>query len=242
MIMDSQEMTKETYKMINCLIVDDEPLAQEILAEYVNHSGRLNLAAKCSTASNAFEVLNQTKIELLFLDIKMPSVNGLDFIRSLKNPPAVIFTTAFSEYAAESYDLDAVDYLLKPITYNRFNKSLDKFFKLQPINLVDEKNYTYFKISGKLIKLMHNDILYVQSIKDYLLIHTINDNNVIVHMTMKYLVELLPAASFSRIHRSYMVNNTHIRLISRNYINIAGEEIPVGESYRAEVGNLKNSL
>lgn len=218
--------------MINCLIVDDEPLAQEILESYVIRNMQLNLIGKCSTAIAAFEVLHRVKIDLMFLDIKMPSMSGLDLIKSLKNPPAVVFTTAFSAYAAESYDLEAIDYLLKPITLERFNKSLDKFFKLQPVLIEEQKTYTYFKASGKLIKVMHIDILYVQSIKDYIMIYT-KTNNLIVYMTMKYLSELLPVSSFIRIHRSYLINKEHISLVNKNYVEIAGLQLPVGESYRS---------
>ncbi len=223
--------------MINCLIVDDEPLAQDILENYVANNGRLFLIKKCSTAFEAFEILHQQQIDLLFLDVKMPGLNGVDFLKSLKNPPAVIFTTAFSEYAAASYELEAVDYLLKPITLERFNKSLDKFFKLQPVVLNEEKNYTYFKVSGKLVKVEHGNILYAQSIKDYVMIYTVS-GNLIVHMTMKYLNELLPESLFIRVHRSYLVNQSHISVIAKNQIQLNDIEIPIGESYRDGLSKL----
>lgn len=226
---------------INCLIVDDEPLAQEILEGYLNRRPDLTLIAKCSTAMEAFERLTNTRIDLLFLDVKMPAVNGLDLIKTLKNPPAVIFTTAFSEYAAESYDLNAVDYLLKPITYDRFCKSIDKLNKIKPVSVAQEKDYTYFKTEGQLIKVKHTDILYVQSIKDYILIYTVK-NNLIVHMTMKYLVELLPLNSFLRIHRSYLVNRFHLQTIGKNQVVISGLQIPVGESYRPALLQLQDEL
>lgn len=219
--------------MINCLIVDDEPLAQEILAAYVQGSGNLRLAKTCSTALEAFEILHREEINLLFLDIKMPGLSGIDFIKSLKNPPPVIFTTAFSEYAAASYDLEAVDYLLKPITQERFDKSLAKFFKLQPV--VEEiKDYTYFKVSGKLVKVPHADILYAQSIKDYILLSTQN-GNLIVHMTMKYLGELLPEKEFARVHRSYLVNRNAVQVIGKNQLRINEVEIPIGESFKGSL-------
>lgn len=216
--------------MISCLIVDDEPLAQDILETYVQGAATLRLVKKCSTALAAFEVLHQEQIDLLFLDVKMPGLSGIDFIRSLKDPPAVIFTTAFSEYAAQSYDLEAVDYLLKPITQERFDKALGKFFKLQPA-VEEVKDYTYFKVSGKLVKVEHVDLLYAQSIKDYLLLHTLQ-GNLIVHMTMKYLSELLPQAQFIRVHRSYLVNRAMISTIGKNQLYLNEVEIPVGESYK----------
>ncbi len=217
--------------MINCLIVDDEPLAQDILEKYITKTDQLSLVAKCSTAVQAFEVMHHQKIDLMFLDVKMPGLNGIDFLGSLKNPPAVIFTTAFSEYAAASYDLDAVDYLLKPITQERFDKSLAKLLKSQPISMVEEKDYTYFKVSGKLLKVAHSEIFYAQSIKDYLLLYTTN-GNLIVHMTMKYLAGLLPPNKFIRVHRSYLINQLHVNSVEKNQLLIKNEKIPIGESYK----------
>ncbi|HTE23456.1 LytR/AlgR family response regulator transcription factor [Flavitalea sp.] len=227
--------------MINCLIVDDEPIAQNILESYVNSITQLCLIKKCSTAFEAFEVLLEQKIDLMFLDIKMPALNGIEFLKSLKNPPAVIFTTAYSEYAVASYELEAVDYLLKPITIERFKKSLDKIFKHHTITINKEKDYTYFKISGKLLKVNHNDIVYAQSIKDYIILHTSN-GNLIIHMTMKYLSELLPISTFCRVHRSYLINCSYISEIERNQIKINEFEIPISESYKDIIYRLKEKL
>jgi DNA-binding LytR/AlgR family response regulator len=227
--------------MKNCLIVDDEPLALGIIESYVNEHEQLQLIKKCNTAFDAFEVLHHAKIDLMFLDIKMPGLNGIDFIKSLKDPPAVIFTTAFSEYAAMSYELEAIDYLLKPITLERFHKSLDKFFKLQPSVPTEEKSYTYFKVSGKLVRVEHHDILYAQSIKDYIMLHTVA-GNLIVHMTMKYLNELLPASIFIRVHRSYLVNQTHMSVIGKSNIQLKEIVIPVGEHYKDILIQKKGSL
>jgi len=224
--------------MINCLIVDDEPLAQEILENYVRESKELQLIKKCNTAFEAFEILHHQQIDLLFLDVKMPGLSGIDFIRSLKTPPAVIFTTAYSEYAVASYDLDAIDYLLKPITSERFNKSLNKFLKQKSAEVTDQKDFTYFKVSGKLMKVMHNELFYAQSIKDYVILYTKTGNH-IVHMTMKYLCEQLPNKDFSRVHRSYLVNLGFITIVGRNKISLNEIEIPLGESYKHEVLRLK---
>jgi len=224
--------------MINCLIVDDEPLAQEILEGYIRQAKELRLIKKCNTAFEAFEILHDQRIDLLFLDVKMPGLSGIDFIQSLRNPPAVVFTTAFSEYAAASYDLDAVDYLLKPITLERFNKSLNKFLKQKSADVTDQKNYTYFKVSGKLMKVKHNELFYAQSIKDYIILYTKTGNH-IVHMTMKYLCEQLPNQDFSRVHRSYLVNMSFITIVGKNKISLNEIEIPLGESYKNEVLRLK---
>lgn len=193
---------------------------------------------KCSTAFEAFEVLHQQQIDVLFLDIRMPALNGIDFLKSLKNPPAVIFTTAFSEYAVNSYELDAVDYLLKPITIERFQKSLEKLFKLPQLEVKEQiKAYTYFKVSGQLLKVLHNDIFYVQSIKDYMMLYTRN-GNLMVHMTMKYLCDLLPENQFIRVHRSYLINTNYIGSIGKSKIHINQVEIPIGTNYRKDILNL----
>jgi len=227
--------------MMNCLIVDDEPLAQNILETYVSASNELNLIKKCSTAIEAFEALHHYQIDLLFLDIKMPGLNGIDFIKSIKDPPVVIFTTAFSEYAAISYELEAVDYLIKPITSERFKKSLEKLLKQKPDLIAEKPDYTYFKVSGKLIKVSHSTILYAQSIKDYILLHTQN-GNLIVHMTMKYLSELLPDTLFIRVHRSYLINCFFINSIGKSQIEIGEIQIPIGESYKDVLTQIREKL
>ena len=150
--------------MIQCLIVDDEPLAQQVIEHYITQTPELSLAAKCFNATEAFTILHQEKIDLLFLDIKMPAINGTEFIRSLQNPPAFIFTTAYPEYAITGFDLEAMDYLLKPITYERFKKSIARFLKQHvDESSMPEKDYLYIKVNGTLIRLRHNEILYFQS-------------------------------------------------------------------------------
>jgi DNA-binding LytR/AlgR family response regulator len=221
--------------MIRCLIIDDEPLAQEVLENYISQSGQLELAGKCNNALEAFNILHTQVIDLMFLDIKMPGITGLDFIKSLKNPPAVIFTTAYSEYAVTGFELDAIDYLLKPVTYERFLKSIGKLLKIQQTEPPAEKNYTYFKVSGQLVKVLHSDLLYAQSVKDYIHLKT-TQGNYLTHMTMKFLNELLPAGIFVRVHRSYLVNKLLVSLVDRSYLKIGDELIPVGEYYKSALG------
>ncbi|MCJ0742671.1 LytR/AlgR family response regulator transcription factor [Pedobacter montanisoli] len=221
--------------MINCLIIDDEPLAQNVLEHYINAYEQLNLIKKCSTVLEAFEVLHLHDIQLIFLDIKLPSISGIDFIKTLKNPPAVIFTTAYSEYAVQSYELDAIDYLLKPITLERFNRSMERVLKQQPRNEQSDKTYTYFKASGKLLKVEHHELYYAQSVKDYILLHTLK-GNIITYMTMKHLEELLPADQFLRVHRSYLININYLTSVEKNrlYVN----QIPIsigGSSYKEKI-------
>ncbi len=223
--------------MIKCIIVEDEPLAQDIIKEYIKQTKELECTAVCRTALEAFSFLQRKKTDLMFLDVKMPGINGLDFLKSLADPPAVIFTTAFAEYAVDGFELNAVDYLLKPVTFERFTKSIQKFQKVQTVEQEQSRNYSYFKVAGKLIKILHNDILYAQSIKDYIRIST-TDKNYLTHMTMKYLCELLPAETFTRVHRSYLINKNHISEASRFAIKIGDEEIPIGENYKFNLDSL----
>ncbi|TDO24169.1 LytR/AlgR family response regulator transcription factor [Pedobacter duraquae] len=220
--------------MIRCIIIDDEPLAQEVLENLISRFPALKLIGKCNNAIAAFEMLHNQAIDLMFLDIKMPGINGLDFISSLKEPPAVIFTTAFAEHAVQGFELDAVDYLLKPISYERFEKSIHKILKIFKPEGEVQKDYTYFKISGRLIKVPHAELMYAQSVKDYIMLCT-TTGNYLTHMTMKYLNELLPSPVFLRVHRSYLVNPSHISRFDKNTIQVGAEVIPVGENYRGNM-------
>lgn len=223
--------------MIRCIIVDDEPLARDILEIYVGKCPELILVRKCANALEAFNVLHTERVDLMFLDIRMPGINGISFVRSLKTPPAVIFTTAYSEHALTGFELDAVDYLLKPITYERFLKSIRKLLKVHQPEPIAAKDYTYFKVSGKLIKVFHADLLYAQSVKDYIMIKT-TGGNYLTHMTMKYLEELLPAGDFIRVHRSYLVNKSHVGQVNKFQLKIRDETVPVGENYRAVLAQI----
>ncbi|MGA0555518.1 LytR/AlgR family response regulator transcription factor [Larkinella sp. VNQ87] len=218
--------------MSNCLLVEDEPLAQQVIETYIRQTAGLNLVEVCYTALEAFEVLNRIPIDLLFLDIQLPSLTGVDLIRRLKEPPAVIFTTAYTDYAVESYELNAIDYLLKPITYDRFRQSVSKFLKTKPV-YSSPKAHTYFKVNGQLVKIAHNEILYAQSIKDYILIKTAQ-RQYITHLTMKSLTEQLPTRDFRRVHRSFIVNLAHITALGKQEVEIERvKKVPIGENYRA---------
>lgn len=219
--------------MVKCMIVDDEPLAQQVIAKYLSQTPGLELTATCFTAVEAFSILHQQQINLIFLDIRMPVVSGIDFIRSLKNPPKFIFTTAYSEFAVTGFELEAVDYLLKPITFERFTRSIQRYLQqvAEPPALV--KEYFYIKVNGELVKLNFSDILYVQSMKDYLKIIT-GTRSYLTHLTMQKLMELLPG-NFKRVHRSYTVNKDKLDLISREYVKIGSFKIPVGQKFRSEI-------
>lgn len=216
--------------MIRCIIIDDEPLALEVLEAHIARSPQLQLIRKCRNALEAYEILQTEKIDLMFLDIRMPSISGIELIRSLRHPPAVIFTTAFAEYAITGFELDAVDYLLKPVTFERFEKSMHKLLKILPPEPEEMKNYTYFKVSGRLLKVLHDDLLFAQSIKDYIRLTT-RQGNYLTHMTMKYLQGLLPHDTFIRVHRSYLVNKAYVTAIDRIQLEIGKEKVPIGAKY-----------
>lgn len=222
--------------MIKCIIVDDEPLALDILEAHIAAFPQLQLVRRCRNALEAFDALHAEQIDLVFLDIQMPAISGIDFIRSLKLPPNVIFTTAYAEYAVTGFELEAIDYLLKPVTIERFTKSINKLLKLkQPPESETVKNYTYFKVAGNLIKIMHSDLLVVKSVKDYLLLKTKQGNH-LTYMTMKNLETLLPAFMFARVHRSYLINRQAITLLGRQHLQVGDEQIPLGENYRSNLG------
>lgn len=224
---------------VRCLLVDDEPLAIQLLQTHLEKLDLFEAVATCSNAIKALEVLRAETIDLLFLDIKMPQLTGIDFLRTLKNPPAVIITTAYREYAVDGYDLDIVDYLLKPITFDRFFKAIDRYLRTtkvqQPLKAVPKADECiYIKAGGKFHKLNVDDILYLESLKDYIVIHCVNQQ-----ITAKYKIsdmeqELKPW-SFLRIHRSYMVNQKKITAFTMNDVEIGVREIPIGTNYKEYV-------
>jgi DNA-binding LytR/AlgR family response regulator len=236
---------------LQCLIIDDEPLAQDVLAAHISHIPSLSLVQRCSNAMEAFEALHKNKIDLIFLDINMPVISGLSFLRSLKEPPAVILTTAYTEYAMEGYELDVVDYLLKPVPFDRFVKAVNKAIQqlaipgrelpvmsevamqvAAPVSAAPvHKDYFFVKADGKLVKLNYADIRYIEGMKDYLKIYTAQTYYV-VHQTMKALEEQLPADRFMRVHKSYIIALSAIRSIDGNIIHLEKAEIPLGNVYR----------
>lgn len=221
----------------NCLIVDDEPLARKVIEKHLESFSPFKLQGSVENAVTAFELLHTQQIHLLFLDIQMPSINGLQFIRSMKNPPAVIFTTAYSEYAAESYNLDAIDYLIKPVSFERFERSINKFLKTIQPEQSEQKKFLLVKHDGRLSKVFFSEILYIESRKDYLMIVTAT-HSYIKHMTMKSIESLLPEQQFKRVHRSFIVAAGAIAGMHNNAFEINNKLIPIGEKYRKEVTRL----
>lgn len=226
---------------IRCLIVDDEPLAQDILETYVKKIPNLELVGKCSNAIEAMQVLKEESIDLLFQDIQMPEITGLDFIRSLNNPPQVIFTTAYANYAVEGFNLDAVDYLLKPISFDRFLKAVNKAegrltkdsSESSAGGANEPDDYVFVKTDKKMVKVKYKEIQYVEGLKDYVMIYT-EGGRLVTLMTMKSLEAQLPDQMFKRIHKSYIISVDKINAIVGHMVEIDGAEklIPIGNSYK----------
>lgn len=227
--------------MIKCIVVDDEPFAIELLEDFIKKIPFLELVKTCENALEALEILKKGGIDLMFLDIKMPDINGLDLLKSLKRPPIVIFTTAYSEYAVESYNLDVLDYLLKPIPFNRFLKSVNKareYMEEQPAfpgpdqpSYEPKKDYLFVKANYQIIKISFSDILYLEGLKDYVKIYC-GSRPVITNQSMKYFEEKLPTISFVRVHRSFIISIDKITSITRNMIQIGDKSIPISGSYK----------
>jgi DNA-binding LytR/AlgR family response regulator len=228
---------------MKCIIVDDEPLAIEILESYIDKIEQLKLEATFRNAVSAFTFLQQNTVDLIFLDIQMPKLSGIDFIKSLKNPPKVILTTAFREYAIEGFELEVADYLLKPIPFERFLKAVAKVLQ-QPVSqsgpvpangkTESSDDSVYFKVDKKMVKTKMNDILYIESIKDYVKVRT-PDKEIITQQKISYLEESLPKEMFLRIHRSFIVNCHHIDAYSATDIEIGKFHIPIGRNYKNDV-------
>lgn len=230
--------------MINTIIVDDEPLALEILEAHIANIPELNLIAKCSNAIEANNALRDLDVDLMFLDIQMPQLTGVEFLRSLSNPPMTIFTTAYAEYAVEGFNLEALDYLLKPVSFERFmkasNKAIEQFKSANASTVSQDSGNDFFfvKSDKKMMKVYYRDILYIEGLKDYVIIRT-ETGRVITLQTMKSLVEKLPSDSFQRIHRSYILNLNKLQAIEGNMVELTekgqSKLIPIGKNYRDEL-------
>ncbi len=226
---------------ISCLIVEDEPLARNLMTEYVRKVPFLNLVKACASPIEALEILRTTPIDLLFLDVQMPDITGISFLKSLQKKPQVVLTTAYSEYALEGYELDVADYLLKPITFDRFLKAVDKVSqRLQPpapaaeappVYTEPAPDYIFVKDGTKLVKIRWADILYIEGLKDYVTIHT-RQQKVISLQRLKVMEEQLPADKFMRIHNSFIVALDAIDVVMKDKVQIGAQFIPIGDTYR----------
>lgn len=225
---------------IRCIIVDDEPLAIEILESYVAKVEQLQLVSTFRNAVSAFTFLQQHSVDLIFLDIQMPKLSGIDFLKTLKNAPKVIFTTAFRDYALQGFELEIVDYLLKPIPFDRFLKAVAKVLHQPTPTTTAAKpdmvpdNYVYFKVDKKMIKTKMADVLYIESIKDYVKVKT-PEREIVTQQKISYLEESLPREQFLRIHRSFIVNLEKIDAYSATDVEIGKQSIPIGRNYKNDV-------
>ncbi len=227
-------------RQINCLIVDDEPVARDILENYLEKIDNLILVASCKNAIEAFKAVNSHPVDLIFLDINMPDISGLTFAKSLSREYKVIFTTAYRDYAVDGFDLKAVDYLLKPISFERFLQAINKFFEessakmpLQPGEVHVEKDDSIFVRSDrKMVKVIFKDIVFIESLSDYIKIHIEDQKSLVTRDTISNIEARLPVNEFIRVHRSFIVSMKKIETFTSDTIGIGRHEIPISRSYR----------
>ena len=236
-------------KTINCLIVDDEEPARNLVENYIQRLPHLKLAGKCSHPLEAMQVLQEVPVDLMFLDIQMPELTGVEFLKTLSQKPLVIFTTAYKEYAIEGYQLDVVDYLLKPFRFERFLQAVNKAGGLLKAKDSETsppepppsegkpqhpKDYILVKSDFKVFRIFHRDILYVESMKEYVAYHT-NAGRTLSLGSLKNLERELPADQFMRVHKSYIVNKGRVSTLEGNRLHVGEVKIPIGSSYREKV-------
>lgn len=228
------------YKTMNCIIVDDEPLAREAIQMLIEQTGNLNLTGSFNSPDAATKFMENNVVDLIFLDIQMPGINGIEFARTIPKEAFVIFTTAFSEFATDSYEVDAIDYLIKPVKLERFQKGVEKaqtYFKLLRAgytnnnieNITDD--YFFVKADRKIFKIYFNNILFIEGLKDYVVMHT-EHQKIITAMNIKTIHDQLPRHMFLRVSKSYIVNTKHIESVDNNTVYIGKNEIPIGNIYR----------
>ena len=222
--------------MINCIVVDDEPLARQLIESYINQLPGLACLGSFSSAIEAFAALHQFQVDVIFIDIEMPGITGLNFIKSLKIAPKVIFITAYAEYAVDAFEIDAIDYLVKPVTFERFlkavqrvelNENLPELLQQQTLNL----SYIFLKVDKRLVKIDLSSIVHIEGLGDYLKVHTTHQTYV-TYMTLGKLESLLPASVFIRIHRSSIVNSSFIQFIEGNHVSVNNTDLAIGQTYR----------
>ena len=233
-------MLNAENKIATCLVIDDEPMARDVLRRYIEKVPALEIAGEYSNAIDALVFLQNTQVDLIFLDIRMPELLGTEFVRSLQNPPKIIFTTAFKEYALDGFELDAVDYLLKPVRFERFLKALNKAFPKKEKeqinnNIVSEKkssnDFIYLRVDRKLVKIILADLLYIESARDYVKVFT-KDASYITRQTISSIEAMLSGNEFIRIHRSYIISIKKITSFTNELVEIGNKELPIGKFYR----------
>lgn len=225
-----------------CLVVDDEPLAADLIKTYIDTVDELQLIGICYNALDALAMIRKHQIDLLFLDIQMPRLTGLEFIRSIQKPPAIIITSAYREYAVEGFELDVADYLVKPVSLERFLKSIDKVMTRQQQltppddNFVKEdESYVYYRIDKQMVRVYLKDILWIESLKDYIKIVLTGNKSLITYQRISYAEEKLPSILFLRVHRSFIVSRCKITGYASGVLLIGDKKIPIGKSYLQKV-------
>lgn len=229
-------------KKINCIIVDDEPIARDVLKKHISKISKLKITSLCKNAIDAFKIINEQNIDLIFLDINMPEISGLSFAKSINKNIKIIFTTAYREYAIDGFDLRAVDYLLKPISFDRLLQAIDKYLDENVIvskPTVQEQetiknNYIFVRSDRKMVKINFEEILYIESIGDYIKIF-LTDKNVITRENISGVEAKLPKNNFIRTHRSYIASVNKIESFTNEYLEIKNKMIPISRSYRADI-------
>ena len=230
---------------MNCIIIDDEPIAHHIIEDYVKEVNGLEIVKSFYNAVDAISFLYINKIDIIFLDIKMPKLKGLDFVKTLVNPPAIIITSAYAEYALESFELSIADYLLKPFSFERFLKAYQKVCKTNlehpnnTISSVKEEQSLFLKGDKEIHQINLKDIIYFESYGGYVKVHLFNTKTIVVHQSLQHFENTLDK-SFLRIHRSYIINKTYIKSIVGNRIKLSDINLPIGQSYKINVNNLIN--
>ena len=225
---------------MNCIIVDDEPLAREAMQLLIEESVSLHLIGSFNSVATASDFMEQHVVDLIFLDIQMPGITGLEFARTIPKRTLVIFTTAYTEYALDSYEVDAIDYLIKPVDSERFKKGVDKALSYHSLLMKEEKEaieaiaaaeYFFVKAERRYFKVNYSDILFIEGLKDYVILQ-LNEQRIITRMSLKAIFELLPKSLFLRVNKSYIVNTNYIDSFDNNDIFIKSYEIAIGNSYR----------
>jgi DNA-binding LytR/AlgR family response regulator len=227
-----------------CLVIDDEPLARDLMRSHIEKLENIEIVAECGDAMKALQELRNQPIDLMFMDIQMPQITGIEFLKTLKRPPKVIITTAYREYALDGFELDVVDYLLKPITFERFLKSINKYYQLTQEEIQNiapvagfsfaEDAFIYVKENKKVIKLHLDEIRYIEGLSEYVQIYT-ERRKIITKTSMTNIQEKLPDNGFMRIHKSFIVSLTKIEAFTTTSIDVPGKELPIGRSYKNSV-------
>lgn len=228
--------------MIKAIIVDDEPLARQVITQYAREVPELEISYSCNNALEASRVLKEEKIDLMFLDVNMPVLSGLDFLKNLQHPPLVILTTAYSDYALQGYELNILDYLKKPFSFDRFFKAIQK--AEEQLTLMGQKQepkvkttYIFIKANKKMVRVEIEDICFIEGLGDYIKIH-LKDNYLVTNLSMKKMEDLLPPDEFLRIHKSFIIRLDRIRSIEGNLVEIGKHKLPVGNNYRQAFNDL----